>query len=90
MFVYQPALLLIGEWTEILQALISSTFGTIVLASALEGWVFSRVGRLQRLILAVAGLCCIYPGTYTDLIGLALSLAVLVPNYRLTKKCKAA
>lgn len=90
MFVYQPALLLIGEWTEILQALISSTFGTIVLASALEGWVFSKVGRLQRLILAVAGLCCIYPGTYTDLIGLALSLAVLVPNYRLTKKCKAA
>ena len=78
MFVYQPALLLIGGWLQILQALVTSTFGTIVLASALEGWAFTRMGKVDRILMGIAGLLCIYPETYSDLVGIVVAFILLM------------
>ena len=82
MFVYQPALLLIGGWLQILQALVTSTFGTIVLASALEGWAFTRMGKVDRILMGIAGLLCIYPETYSDLVGIVVAFILLMRNFK--------
>lgn len=88
MFAYQPALLLRAEWLTIVQALCSATLGTVVLASGLEGWAIGKLRTYERLPVVIAGLCCIYPGTITDLIGFALVAVTLVPHYTREKKAR--
>ena len=78
MFVYEPALLMIGaEWYFILQAFVSASIGTICLAGSLNGFFIGPTTRLQRTVLFAAALLLIKPGWITDLVGLALLAAVV-------------
>ncbi|RPH74209.1 MAG: TRAP transporter fused permease subunit, partial [Candidatus Rokuibacteriota bacterium] len=56
MFVYQPALLMIGPWPEILFAGGTAALGVICLAAGLQGWLRCPATLLDRLMLLVAGL----------------------------------
>ncbi|MDP2646335.1 MAG: TRAP transporter fused permease subunit [Desulfobacterales bacterium] len=51
-FVFRPALLMIGSPVEILVALAVGMAVITALASALEGWLLTRLNGLQRLLLA--------------------------------------
>src|SRR3972149_6546482 len=76
MFVYEPALLMIGaEWYVILQAFVSASIGTTCLAGSLAGYFIGPATRAQRVMLFAAALLLIKPGWITDLIGLALLAA---------------
>lgn len=86
MFAYQPALLMIGTWYEVISAAVSAIVGTIVLAASLEGWLIGRIRIVERIFLAAAGLCCIYPGTITDIIGIAIITVVVLMGYKRNKK----
>ena len=72
MFVYGPAILLIGTWSEVALACCTATLGVICLASSLHGYLLRRSSLLERIVLFAAALVLIKPGWQTDLTGLAL------------------
>jgi TRAP transporter 4TM/12TM fusion protein len=76
MFVYEPALLLIGDWTTSLHAAVSATLGVILLAAGLFGYLLRPATWWQRAVLIAAALLLIKPGWMTDLVGLLLAGAV--------------
>jgi TRAP-type uncharacterized transport system fused permease subunit len=88
MFVYEPALLLIGDWTTSLHATVSASLGVILLAGGLFGYLLRPASAWQRAVLVVAALLLIKPGWITDLIGLAL--AALVAAVQLVGSARAA
>ncbi len=78
MFVYQPALLLIGSTADVTIACITSIVGVVGLAAGLQGYLLTEAKIWERPLLFFGGLMMIYPGTYSDLIGLAMMAAVVV------------
>lgn len=46
------------------------------LASGLQGYLVTEAKLWERPVLFFGGLMMIYPGTYSDLVGLAMILAV--------------
>lgn len=76
MFVLDPsghALLLKGEsLSETLWVIATSFAGVFSFASAASGWLLRRSTRIERAMLAIAGLCLVHPAIWTDMIGLAL------------------
>ncbi|MGH7417903.1 MAG: TRAP transporter permease, partial [Candidatus Rokuibacteriota bacterium] len=72
MFVYQPALLMIGPWSGILLAGGTAALGVVCLAAALQGWLRTRTTLLDRAILFVAGFLFVAPWLLGDLIALVL------------------
>ena len=72
MFIYEPALLMIGDWTTIALATTTAAIGVICLAASLHGWIFGKARMWQRALFLAAALLLIKPGLYTDLAGLAL------------------
>lgn len=78
-FVFSPVLLFEGnDYLEILQAVVTSSFGVIALAIGLQAWMYGKVNWLQRMMMFAAALLLITPGTMTDLIGGVLFIVVWV------------
>jgi TRAP transporter 4TM/12TM fusion protein len=77
-FVYYPALLFQGTWTEIAVALVSGGIGVIALAAGLEGYWLRTSTWLERGLMLTAAFLLIDPGVVTDLVGLGLLAAALV------------
>jgi len=77
MFIYEPALLTIGDWSTVLQATVSAIIGVILLAAGLFGYLLRPVNGWQRVVLIAAALLLIKPGWITDLIGLGLAAVVV-------------
>ncbi len=76
MFVYEPALLMIGDWGTILWRFAASSFGILLLAAGLHGYLLRQATLWERAVLIAAAFCLVKPGWITDLIGLALFLGV--------------
>ena len=76
MFVYQPALLLIGDTFDVIQACATSIIGVLGLAAGLQGYMLTEAKIWERPLLLAGGLMMIYPGTFTDFIGLGLMAAI--------------
>jgi len=77
MFVYEPALLMIGDWPSILLATSTATVGCVTLAAGLFGYLLRPCVMWERIVLVAAALLLIVPGWITDLIGFGLLAAVL-------------
>lgn len=87
MFCYNPAMLLIDtNPLSIAFICVTSVLGVFGLAAALEGYCFTDMNIVVRLIIAVGGLMLIHPATVTDLLGLLLLLAGLVYLFIDSKK----
>ena len=71
-FVYSPALLFQGTWTEIGSVLVTGTLGVIALAAGLEGQFLKPATWLERGLFVAAAFLLIDPGFTTDVIGLGL------------------
>jgi TRAP transporter 4TM/12TM fusion protein len=74
-FVLQPALILKGSLSEVLQVAATATIAVVLMAAAFEGYLY-RVGRLSawaRVPLGVGGFMLLIPESYTDLIGIGLA-----------------
>lgn len=77
MFVYNPVLLMQGSVLEIIQSLISALLGIYSLACALEKFAFKwNINQVERLTLFASAILLIVPGTITDLIGIAILVAI--------------
>jgi TRAP transporter 4TM/12TM fusion protein len=80
MFVFSPALLMIGDVVTVSMAALTATVGVICLAGGLHAYFFFGVARWwERLMLITAALVLIKPGLTTDLIGLGL-VALIVAS----------
>jgi len=83
MFVYNNALLLVGNVGEILLVCVTAFFGVYALACAAQNYLGGKLPIYLRLALFIGGGCLIYPGWVTDLFGVVLVivlLAIRVPD----------
>jgi TRAP transporter 4TM/12TM fusion protein len=85
MFVFEPSLLMIGDWTVILHSFVSATIGTICLAAGLFGYLFRAAPVWERIFLICAAVLLIKPGLVTDLIGIGLIVIVGVSQLALRR-----
>ena len=77
MMVYNPELIMLGEWYRILLVSATAMIGVFALAGGLEGFWLCRMTWWERAAFVGAGLALIEGGLLTDLAGVALIAAVL-------------
>jgi TRAP transporter 4TM/12TM fusion protein len=78
MFIFEPSLLMIGDWQTILLSAATATIGVICLAGGLHGYFWREVRAWERVFLIGAAVMLIKPGLVTDAIGLGLLCLVLL------------
>ena len=88
MFIFEPSLLMIGEWQNILMSVISASVGVIALAGGLHGYFWRTANMWERACLVAASIMLIKPGLVTDAIGLGL-LGVVLLNQIVIHPAKA-
>jgi TRAP transporter 4TM/12TM fusion protein len=82
MFVLQPALLMIDtNFFEIITILITAIAGMIAIGAGLIGYWYYKLNWLGRIISLIGGLCLMYPGTYTDIIGFVVFAGMILFQY---------
>ena len=92
-FAYNNALIFIGEFTffDVASITISASLGMLSIAAGLMGYLIHDLKWISRLALVAGGLLMVIPGTVTDLMGLALLVAVfLLQKAEIAKEKKAA
>ena len=89
-FAFGPQLLMIGEPLGIIQAIVTSLIGCTVLAMALTGWGFGKITMLFRVVLFIAALCMVVPGTASDLAGVGLIVVFAAVQAMKNKKDEKA
>ena len=90
MFCYNPAMLMIDTgFAAVLVIAVTAFTGLFSVSAALEGYCFSEMNPVIRLVLAAGGLMMIYPGTLTDIAGVVLAAAALVFHYLSAKRSAA-
>ena len=78
MFVFQPALLMIGDWTEVAHATISACVGIAMLAGGLHSFFRFHLRTYERgMLIAGALAMTLVPGWIGDAVGIALLVLVL-------------
>lgn len=90
-FVFNPALLLIGSLGHVVQAVLTSLIGTFSLACGMQGWLFGRPASLvYRILLIAAAVTLIDPNITTDLIGIAVFVATIAAHRVVTNRTRRA
>lgn len=69
-FAYNTSLLMHGPVATVVLSVLTATVGTLSLVVALEGFLFSRLTPLLRLLFATAGLAALTPEAITDIFGI--------------------
>jgi TRAP-type uncharacterized transport system fused permease subunit len=82
LFVYQPALLMKGEWTEIVLSFASAAIGIAALCAALAGHMFTPLGWRARAFLAAVALAAISPNAAVSVLTSLALLAFGAWNWR--------
>jgi TRAP transporter 4TM/12TM fusion protein len=82
MFVYRPALLTLGTWSEIAYATAVALAGIAIASTAFEGWFLRRMSWLERLIGFASAACLIFPAVWAVLVGVALFAVLLILQWR--------
>jgi TRAP-type uncharacterized transport system fused permease subunit len=86
-FVYEPALLLIGSWGDILLHTGSCALGLYFWAIALEGCFRSEISMPVRAALFIAGVMLIWPSLAISAVGAALGGSTI---FLLTRTARAS
>ena len=86
-FVFQPALLLTGEFSHVAQALVTSFIGVFTLAGGMQGYFMTRCFLWERALLLAAGIALLYPELYSDLAG--LGIIVFTGLFQYARRAKA-
>ncbi len=78
MFFYNSALLMRGEWVDIVHVALTALLGIYLLAASVQGWLFGALHIGLRVIVGVAALSMISGGWVSDAIGLSVAALVFV------------
>jgi TRAP-type uncharacterized transport system fused permease subunit len=79
-FMFNPGLLLIGSWGEVLRVMVTITLALFFLSAAFEGYFRGKLGTFSRLLAAAGALLLIIPGITINLIGFVMGGMPLMPN----------
>ncbi len=91
MFVISPAMLGIDATLEsVIFTTVTAIIGMVGVSASMIGQFVDRANWLERLLLFAAGIMLIDPGTYTDIGGIALLVAVGAFQYVRKQKRNAA
>jgi TRAP transporter 4TM/12TM fusion protein len=90
MFVYEPALLMIGDPLSSIRALVTASIGCMAIAAGLHGYFLGPTSLWQRIALIAAALCLVYPTPVTDIVGLALLAIVAAVQWRARSAARTA
>jgi TRAP-type uncharacterized transport system fused permease subunit len=85
-FVYNDALLMIGNFSEVAFVVITAFIGVFVLAASVSGYLYKTLVVTERIILIIVSLLFISPSVKGMLIGLLLLLVMFIINYRSYKR----
>ncbi|CAK7005094.1 MAG: hypothetical protein DELT_00201 [Desulfovibrio sp.] len=88
-FVFQPGILMVGTWMDILPVVVTSIVGSFFCAVAVQGYIFTLLKPWERALMMGAALCAMIPEMITDIVGLGTAAAVLSFCYLRAKKEKA-
>ena len=84
---YNPAMVLVDTTTaEIIVIAITSLVGMFGIGMALEGYYRGSIPWYLRILSAAGGLCLVYPGTASDIVGIAVVGAIIVRQILREKK----
>lgn len=72
MFIYDPAMLMMGSISRVLWVVFTALCGIICLAGGVEGWLVRKASIPERALLIVSAIVLIKPGLTTDVIGFGL------------------
>jgi len=76
MFAYAPQLIMVGTVGQIIQAFITSLIGVTAISFGLQRYALKySLTTIEGIVFIAAALFLMYPGTTTDVIGLALCAA---------------
>ena len=86
-FALNPSMLFIDAvWYDVVLTTVSALIGMFGVSIGLQGYAFSKVPVIFRIIAAVGGLLLIIPGIWTDIAGLVLVVGVCVFSYIISKR----
>ncbi|MCI9351743.1 MAG: TRAP transporter permease [Lawsonibacter sp.] len=78
-FAFDPTMLLIDAGPiQIIMIVVTSLLGLFGVATSLSGYLYRPINPLLRIVIAVGGLCMMFPGTVSDVIGLVALVGVVV------------
>ena len=84
---YNPAMVLVDTTTaEIIVIAITSLVGMFGIGMALEGYYRGSIPWYLRILSAAGGLCLVYPGTASDIVGIAVVGAIIFMQVLKEKK----
>ena len=92
MFIYEPALLMIGPWQVTVLAFASATLGIIALAASLHGYLIAVLSMWERGFLFTAAILLIVPELTSSIVGIVMlgGLAIYQKVRRHPKRATAA
>ena len=90
-FAFNPIMLFEGDASVFEMALVCVTalLGLFCIAAALNGYLFKKINPVLRIALVVGGLCAMIPGIASDVVGIAVAVAVVAFQYLTAKKKEA-
>lgn len=87
MFIYSPQLLLIDtSLVEGIRVAAGACLGVFMIATAVEGFLFTKMNPIFRVVSMAGALCLVDSGVMTDLIGLGVFAAILIMQMMISKK----
>jgi TRAP transporter 4TM/12TM fusion protein len=89
-FVYQPAMLLMGQLSSILQVCVTTAFSAALFAAFFQGFIFTKLFMYERVVLFISAILLVIPETYTDLAGLIVAVLMLAKVYNRDRKERKA
>ncbi|MTI84707.1 MAG: TRAP transporter permease [Firmicutes bacterium] len=90
LFVYFPALLLVGPVLGITIVAITSLLAIVAFSGAASGFLRRSCAGWERLILLVAGALMLFPENSTDMIGVVIFVAFFIWQTRTMQKAASA
>lgn len=85
-FAYAPAILLIGDPTDIARTVLSVTIGVTLAACFFQSWMLRKLMLFERVLVAIAAGFLLHAGAFTDYIGFVLAAAIFVFQLLTRKK----
>lgn len=88
-FVMDQHILLMYPLAECIVPILTAFLGVFILNAGISGWMLTNVKLPIRIACIIAGLCFIYVGTLTDLIGVGISVVCVIQQFLQRNKEKA-
>ena len=85
-FVYEPALLMMGEPLQIFWSVVTAALGAVLLGAGVAGYLTDKLRLLVRLLFIPAGVLLLVPGWETNWIGFAVAAVALIGQIFIPKK----